>query len=44
MSLQTIRTVTTVEEPESLSWSEYCIVWLQHGKGMYYSGASRGAL
>jgi len=44
MSLQMIRTVTTVAEPDSQSWLEYCIVWLQHGKGMYYSGANRGPL
>ncbi|WP_431214692.1 hypothetical protein ACQ86N_07960 [Puia sp. P3] len=44
ISLQTIRTSTTADQQESLSWSEYCIVWLQRGKGMYYSGGNEGHL
>jgi len=44
MSVQTIRTITTADQPENLSWSEYCLVWLQRGKGMYSSGSSRGPL
>jgi AraC family transcriptional activator of pobA len=44
ISLKTIRTFTTADQPENLSWSEYCVVWLQRGKGMYYNGGSEGPL